>query len=108
MRRITKLRIDSVDHVAKGAGHECVALLRKAASNAPEGSGPLHEQYWLQFERVRRGNPRLSREAQHAMTWNSMSESEQLALIAEECGHRAAAERAGTIRENDEEEYERH
>jgi hypothetical protein len=122
MRRITKLRIDSVDHVDKGAGIGVKVLMTKRddddpamaaaiaeakrkypgipdrqarviargllrkASNAPDldAEGPAHSKYWLEYERVRRSQPRhhSAREV-HAQVWSAMSRQDQEALLAE-------------------------
>jgi hypothetical protein len=95
-RILHKLRIDEVSHVDRGAGEgvkvvmlkrDCDADLiekRRSPRNAPSGEGPAHDEYALRFEILRRGTALRPSEELHAKVWNSMTEAEQMQLLAEE------------------------
>jgi hypothetical protein len=95
-RILHKLRIDEVSHVDRGAGEGVKVVLmkrdddddliakRRSPRNAPSGEGPMHNEYALRFEVLRRGTALRPGEELHAGVWNSMTEAEQMQLLAEE------------------------
>jgi hypothetical protein len=91
-RTIKSLRIDEVSAVHRAANPGATVVMRKSDSAvekrrsrlAPTGEGPMHNRYALEFERVRRGTPKYPGDHLHAQVWNSFSEAEQIALLAEE------------------------
>lgn len=82
-RILTKLRIDEVSSVDRGAGKGVKVVLAKRDGAAPR-EGSAREKFENAIQQIRRGFPEMSMREARAQAWNSLSEEQQIELLREE------------------------
>jgi hypothetical protein len=80
-RILTKLKINEVSHVDRGAG-EGVKVVMMKRDAPPQGS--VREKFLFQIEQLRRGFPDMPVRQARAEAWNALSDDEQVEILREE------------------------
>jgi hypothetical protein len=82
-RILTKLKIDEVSAVSRGAGQGCTVVLAKRDDEKPP-EGSARELLWLAEQQIRRSEPSRSIREVRALAWQSLSDADQVRLLREE------------------------
>jgi hypothetical protein len=80
-RILSKLRIDEISSVDRGAGEGVKVVLMKRDA-PPQGS--VREKLQFLIERLRRGYPHMPLRQARSEAWNALSDDEQIELLREE------------------------
>jgi hypothetical protein len=84
MRRLTKLRVDEISSVRRGAGEDCRVVLMKRDNKDRPPQGSVREKYEFLIQQLRRGFPDMPMRQARAEAWNALSDDEQIEILREE------------------------
>jgi hypothetical protein len=83
-RILTRLKINEISSVDRGAGEGVKVVLMKRDDGDRPPQGSVREKYEFLIQRLSRGFPNLSAREARSEAWNALSDDEQTELLREE------------------------